>query len=546
MPTANHLSSAPIAFVALIGMVLTSAATWITRSAEEQRDAAAREEAVQEATFLLRNELDQLLRRFERIREALMDESPLGRRDEFVKLASGMRFEAPFVRWTGWQLTPVQRPTTQMAPTTEGGAVPMMALQPARQPAFTVEPGTLSGEFGTIEPSLKSAPTIEPRAMPFNSHGISLILLRAALGRPGSEENPSVLTMGLSPDLLLVMARNMRIPRPLDLWLSTLDAPDGSVTSAWYTALDFEREDNPTWTSREFSWCGLNLRLESIQPGFPTHGMSFQAMTVLSFGLVGTMVATLLFTARRRSRDLERQVKARTRELQLSMEELRSYGEMVARELREPLERIDDFCRALSTEWAGSATRAALLHVETIGTNSREMAERIAMLRRMPELLTRGLELRVLDLDTMVRPLLAPHVEEQAARNVRIELGQLGKVLADPLLISEVFRILLANAIEATRGKDAPQVVIERLADPKRAVLAIHDNGSGLGPSEQRRVFDQQLAPPRKGGTEERGMGLALCKRILERHGGSIQATGEPGKGTSFVFWLPLDTSTAD
>ncbi len=546
MPTTSHHTSAPIAFVALVGMVLTSAATWVTRSAEEQRDQAAREEAVLEATLLLRNELDQLLRRFERIRGTLSNETQAGRRSEFVKLASGMRFEAPFVRWTGWQLTPVSRPTIQMDPTRNGGVVPMMAIQPAQTPEFMVEPSTLAGEFGTVEPSLKREPTIEPRAMPLNGDGISLILLRAAMVQPSADSGTSVLTMGLDPDILLVTARNMRNPRPLDLWLSTLDAPGGSVTSSWYTALDFEREDNPTWTSQEFEWCGLQLRLESLQPGFPTNGMSFQAMTVLSFGLVGTMVATLLFTARRRSRDLERQVRARTRELQLSMEELRSYGETVAQELREPLERIDDFCRALRTEWADSAPRSALLHVETIGTNSREMAARIAMLRRMPELLTRGIELRMVDLDTVVRPLLAPHAEEQATRHIRIELGQLGKVLADPLLVAEVFRILLANAVEATRGQAIPQVVVERLADPQRAVLAIRDNGAGPNTAQREHLFEPHLTPTTKDGAGERGLGLALCKRILERHGGGIQVTGSPGKGTCFVFWLPSSPNAAD
>jgi len=63
MPNTSHHSSAPIAFVALLGMVLTSAATWVTRSSEEQQERAALQDSVQESSFLLRNELDQLLRR---------------------------------------------------------------------------------------------------------------------------------------------------------------------------------------------------------------------------------------------------------------------------------------------------------------------------------------------------------------------------------------------------------------------------------------------------------------------------------------------------
>lgn len=539
MPNSSHLSSAPIAFVALLGMVLTSAATWVTRSSEEERERENLQESVQESSFLLRNELEQLQRRFARLRDQLSKLPPVDQRREFQKTASDLRFGSPFIRWVGLQPAPAQRPTTQMEPTPDGGAMPMIALQPAASRELTVEPTTLHSEFGVIEPSIKAEPPIAPQAMQYNGDGISLILLRAVVPPTGESGRPHVLTLAVDPDTLLLLARNMRTPRPLDLWLNTLDAKGGKITSTWFTAVDFERETNPTWSTEEFSWCGLDLRLESIQPGSSAHGLSMQAMTVLSFGLVATMVATLLFSARRRGRDLERQVNARTRDLHLSMAELRSYGETMAHELREPLERIDDFCRALRTEWAESAPRSALLHVETIGANSREMAARIAMLRRMPELLTRGLELRVVDLDQMVRPLLAPHADEQASRHIRIELGQLGKATADPLLLAEAFRILLDNSVASTRGRENPRITVERIADPDRTVISIHDNGSVPGSAPREVRFDPLTAVPGAQGLEERSLGLALCSRILARHGGGLRATGEPGNGTSFVLWLP-------
>lgn len=542
MPNSSHHSSAPIAFVALLGMVFTSGATWLTRSSEEQREFESLEEAVQESRFLLRNELQQLLRRFERLRDQLAKLPPEDQRREFLEMASELRFGSPFIRWTGLQEVPSNRPATQMEPTPNGGAVPMMALQPAVEHALTVDPSSLHSEFGVIEPSIKSEPSFEPRAIPYNGAGISLILLRATLPPTSAQTKPQVLTLAVDPDSLLLLARNMRTPRPLDLWLSTLDAEGGKITSTWFTAVDFEREENPTWRTEEFEWCGLDLRMESIQPGATTHGMSLQAMTVLTVGLVATMVATLLFSARRRGRDLERQVQARTRELQLSMAELRSYGETMAQELHEPLERIDDFCRALRTEWADSAPRSALLHVETIGANSRDMAARIAMLRRMPELLTRTLDLQVVDLDAMVRPLLAPHAEEQVSRHIRIELGRLGTAVADPMLLTEVFRILLNNAVLSTRGQQEPNIVVERLADPDRTVISIHDNGSVTGTAPRELSFDAGATAPGSQESRERGLGLALCSRIMVRHGGAIRAIGEPGRGTNFVLWLPLES----
>lgn len=544
MTHSSHHSSAPIAFVALVGMVLTCAATWLTRSSEEQRARAALRESVQASSFLLRNELEQLKRRFDLLRDQLAKLPKVEQHKEFTKAASELRFGSPFIRWIGWQAAPVRRPVTQQDPTLDGGVMPLIALQPALGPESeqerTVEPSTLHSEFGVVEPSIRAEPPSVPHAMAYDGDGISLILLRSTVLPTSDSGKPHVLSLAVDPDTLLLLARNMRAPRPLDLWLSSLDAVGGNVTSTWFTAVDFEREANPTWSMEQFSWCGLNLRLETIQPGASATGLSMQSMMVLGFGLLATMVATLLFSARRRGRDLELQVMARTRDLQLSMAELRSYGETVANELRGPLERIDDFCRALCTEWAGSAPRSALLHVETIGANSREMAARIAMLRRMPELLTRGLDPHTVDLDAMVRPLLAPHAEEQASRHIRIELGQLGKATADPLLLAEVFRILLDNAVTSTRGMEAPRITVERIADPDRTVIAIHDNGLVSASATREIRFEPEAPVLGQHGLEERSLGLALCGRILARHGGGLRATGEPGNGTSFLLWLPL------
>lgn len=138
-------------------------------------------------------------------------------------------------------------------------------------------------------------------------------------------------------------------------------------------------------------------------------------------------------------------------------------------------------------------------------------------------------------LDTALRT-LAPRIEEQDARiDVR---GPLPVVQGSPAQFERLFRNLVANAIKF-RGDAAPEVAIAAEDAPGEIVVSVADNGIGIDPAKAQRIFEvfQRLhSQDQYAGT---GMGLAICKRIVERHGGRIWVEARAEGGSVFKFALP-------
>jgi len=128
-------------------------------------------------------------------------------------------------------------------------------------------------------------------------------------------------------------------------------------------------------------------------------------------------------------------------------------------------------------------------------------------------------------------------IEENEAQ---VTHDPLPTVVADRAQLAQVFQNLIANAIKFRRQDVAPQVHIAARREADVWLFSIVDNGIGIAPQQTERIFQlfQRLH------TEEEyaglGIGLALCKRIVERHGGRIWVDSEPGAGTTFYFSLPI------
>jgi signal transduction histidine kinase len=137
---------------------------------------------------------------------------------------------------------------------------------------------------------------------------------------------------------------------------------------------------------------------------------------------------------------------------------------------------------------------------------------------------------------------LRPRIEQAGAR---VELGALPVVNADPSLLRRLFANLLENALKHPRA-GAPLVV--RVESDARAAenglgprheIRIVDNGRGFPPDEATRIFEIFARLSGSGDVEGKGLGLAICRRIAERHSGSIRAEGRPGQGATFLVTLP-------
>ena len=130
---------------------------------------------------------------------------------------------------------------------------------------------------------------------------------------------------------------------------------------------------------------------------------------------------------------------------------------------------------------------------------------------------------------------LAGTIEDRGAR---VRVGSLPVVLADRSNLARVFQNLIGNAVKFTRGDD-PEVVIEAEREGDMWSISVADNGIGMEPENTRRIFEPFRRLHGEEDYQGTGIGLAVCDRIVEQHGGRIWVTSRPGEGSVFTFTMP-------
>ena len=142
-----------------------------------------------------------------------------------------------------------------------------------------------------------------------------------------------------------------------------------------------------------------------------------------------------------------------------------------------------------------------------------------------------------MDLDDCLRQAIEQlRLAGQATESV--ESGPLTSVQADAGLLRQVFVNLIGNALKFSRDAPQPRVRIELVQEPQRVVVAVRDNGAGFDAARAADLFEP-FKRLHGAAFEGNGVGLAIVRRIVERHGGSAWAEGRPGQGASFFVGLP-------
>ncbi|MEV6343037.1 ATP-binding protein [Actinoplanes sp. NPDC051851] len=147
-----------------------------------------------------------------------------------------------------------------------------------------------------------------------------------------------------------------------------------------------------------------------------------------------------------------------------------------------------------------------------------------------------------IDLDAMVAEITVARLDAAVAGGnprPRFTVGELPPVLADPVLVRQLLDNLIGNAIKYTAPGTVPALEITAKHDKDLVRVAIADNGIGIPAGQHDAIFDNFHRAHRTSGYAGTGLGLGICKRIVERHGGTIAAADNPGGGSLFTFTLP-------
>jgi len=236
---------------------------------------------------------------------------------------------------------------------------------------------------------------------------------------------------------------------------------------------------------------------------------------------------------------LEDLVDERTRHLQFLNAELEAFSYSVSHDLRNPLSVIDGFSHMLLEDYGDLLDDEGRRSFEPIFNSVSRMYEIIEGLMRLAKVGKQELQTSVVDIGRLVDSLVEEMRPAEVERHVDFVIGKLPKAACDPALMRQVFANLLSNALKFTRERDG--AVIEVLGEQydSEVIFIVKDNGVGFDQDQEGRLFAvfQRLHPKKR--FEGTGVGLALVQRIIQRHGGQVQATGVPEQGATFIITLP-------
>ncbi|MDQ7821608.1 MAG: ATP-binding protein [Candidatus Eremiobacteraeota bacterium] len=236
--------------------------------------------------------------------------------------------------------------------------------------------------------------------------------------------------------------------------------------------------------------------------------------------------------------ELERRVKERTAQLEATVKELEAFTYSVSHDLRTPLNLMSGYAGIISDEYGSLLPPEGKQHLQVILNNARHLQELIDDLLSFSRLSGAPLRKENVITGVLVKEALMELEDLQRGRTVIIAFHDLPPCEADPHLLKQIFINLLSNSLKFSRGKADALIEVGAMAGTLPPVYFVKDNGAGFDIRYHEAVFDVFKRLPNARDVEGTGIGLAVVKRLVNRHGGKIWVESEPQKGTTFFFTL--------
>ncbi len=245
--------------------------------------------------------------------------------------------------------------------------------------------------------------------------------------------------------------------------------------------------------------------------------------------------------------ELENRVAERTEQLLTANKDLESFSYSVSHDLRSPLRHISSFVTLLQEHLGDRCDDVSARYLGTIGNSARHMSQLIDGLLAFSRLGRAAVNIAPVDIDLLVNTVVAQLSHDTEGRIVDWVLASdLPVVQGDALLLREVWANLLGNAFKYTRPRDRARIEVGWAMDPAVGyTFYVRDNGVGFDTKYSHKLFGVFQRLHRATEFEGTGIGLALTRRIIERHGGSIWAESQLGEGSVFSFSLPFENPHA-
>lgn len=249
---------------------------------------------------------------------------------------------------------------------------------------------------------------------------------------------------------------------------------------------------------------------------------------------------------------LETRVKRRTAQLEVtnlnlerSNQELQDFAYVASHDLQEPLRKIQAFGTILQDEYADALGEGGD-YLARMRSAAARMSTLIEDLLAFSRVTTHAKEHAEIDLSTIISEVLEDLETRIEDTHGTVTVTKMPKIYADPLQMRQLFQNLIGNALKFHRPDTPPKVTVSsKITKPTSTSkgvyeISVSDNGVGFEEKYLDRIFAVFQRLHGRDNYEGTGIGLAVCRKIVERHNGTITATSTPGKGSTFIIQLPI------
>jgi PAS domain S-box-containing protein len=237
-------------------------------------------------------------------------------------------------------------------------------------------------------------------------------------------------------------------------------------------------------------------------------------------------------------REARDELELRARELTRSNEELQQFAYVASHDLQEPLRMVSSYTQLLERRYRDKLDGDGKEFMDFIVDGAARMKQLIEDLLAFSRVGTRGRDFREIDSGAALAKALSNLRIAQETSGATVSHDPMPVVLADGSQLTQVFQNLVGNAMKF-RGAQAPKIHVGAETRDQVWVFTVRDNGIGFDQQYSDRIFMMFQRLHNKTEYPGTGIGLAICKKIVDRHGGRIWVESRPGEGSTFGFTLP-------
>jgi light-regulated signal transduction histidine kinase (bacteriophytochrome) len=236
--------------------------------------------------------------------------------------------------------------------------------------------------------------------------------------------------------------------------------------------------------------------------------------------------------------ELELRIQERTAELARSNAELQQFAYVASHDLQEPLRMVSNFTQLLAERYDAKLDNDGREFIAYAVEGATRMQTLVQDLLSLSRVGTRGRNLEVVRLDEAADRAVANLEFAIQETGASVTHDELPEVMADSSQMMQLFQNLIGNGIKF-KGAEPPGVHVSAIRNDKEWTFSVRDNGIGFEPQYAERIFAVFQRLHSRDEYQGNGIGLAICRKIVERHQGRIWAESTPGSGTTFYFTMP-------